>query len=437
MRGQRGYILAILLLSVIVIVLLVALILPRRLIPGQPTPGQTATSQPAPGQTATGQPTTGTNEYPANIDYEGIFTYGNYNPAALANPNIGGIDISMNWSQVEPQQGQFNWAPADKVMSDWSAHGKKFTLIIRYVRETGGQISCNSPQQFLPQWEASRIKTVCDNGTGILIPDYFDPTFEADLKAYVQAIANHIAQSPYKNNLVYVRTAVGVGGEGFPFFRQSSGVRTVMSQLQSYGYSLSAWAAWQKAMMTAFKQAFSYTTVIYPLNAIGTDPSTGQPVYLENAKWAAAQGLGLGQQGLTPTTNYAIFQQLRAQYPKMYIQLQTARPGEDVAGCVQVAEKSGVQFVEWYTSDILNSSNQAAFAQWQQYVNNKFGTMSAQTSTGVTSKHTSVPSLTFAATPLTLLAALFLLVCLRHLDNSSDHANPSSDGNTAPIKRQM
>jgi hypothetical protein len=405
MKGQRPYILAILLLSVIVIVLLLALFLPRQPSTGQP--GQTATSQP--GQTATSQPPAGTRPYPANIDYEGINSYGNYTTAALNNPNIGAVDISMNWSQVEPQQGQFNWAPADKVMADWSAHGKMFTLIIRYVKELENPVSCNSPQQLLPQWETQRIKTICDSSSGLLIPDYFDPTFKSDLKAYVQAIANHIAQSPYKKNLLYVRAAVGIGGEGFPFFRRP-GAQTVLSQLEGYGYSPAAWAAWQKELMLAYKQAFSYTTVIYPVNAIGIDSSTGQPVQTENSEWAAAQGMGIGQQGLKPTTNYSFFQQLREQHPKMYIQFQTgySNGNADVPGDVQSAEKNGAQFVEWFTADILKPSNQSAFAQLQQYVNNKYGYLPAQASTSVAPTRVSMPSLAFTSIPLTLPTAFFL-----------------------------
>jgi hypothetical protein len=318
----------------------------------------------------------GTSYYPANIDYEGIVNYGNYNPAALADPNIGAVDISMNWSQVEPQQGHFNWGPADRVMAAWSAKGKKFTLIIRYIKEGENKISCNSTQQFLPQWEITRIKTFCDSDLGILIPDYFGPRFKADLKAYVQAIANHIAHSPYKKNLLYVRAAVGMGGEGFPYFRKGDYLTVDKPLLARLGYTPTAWAAWQREMMSAYRQEFSYTTIIYPLNGLDTDPATGLPVQVENAWWAAAQGMGVGQQGLASTTNYPLFQQLRAKYPKMYIQFQTIWSVGNTAGIlgdVQAAKKNGADFIEWYTSDAVNSANQSIFAQWQQYATSTFG----------------------------------------------------------------
>jgi hypothetical protein len=45
------------------------------------------------------------NQFPANIDYEGINSYGNYNPAALSNPNVGAVDISMNWGSNRAPAG--------------------------------------------------------------------------------------------------------------------------------------------------------------------------------------------------------------------------------------------------------------------------------------------------------------------------------------------
>ncbi len=312
---------------------------------------------------------------PANIDYEGIVNYGNYNPEALANPNVGAVDISMNWSQVEPQQGIFNFAPADKVMADWSNAGKKFTLIIRYIKENENHISCSSNQQFLPSWEIARIKSFCDSDQGILMPDYFDPIFKADLKAYVQAIATHIAQSPYKNNLLYVRAAVGMGGEGFPYFRKGDYQTVDVPQLQSFGYTPTVWAAWQKELLTFYKQAFSYATVIYPLNGQDIDPATGLNVVVENAQWAASQGIGLGQQGLQPKSNFPFLQQFRAKYPNLYIQFQTiwsVGNTQGIVGDIQAADKNGAQFIEWYTTDIVNPANQSSFAQWQQTVSNTY-----------------------------------------------------------------
>lgn len=311
----------------------------------------------------------------ANVDYEGFTSYGIYNPAALNNANIGAVDINMNWAQIEPQQGIFNFAPADREAAAWAAKGKSFNLIVRYINEGSPSTDC-SRAQLLPAWESSRIPHFCDADQGTLIPDYFNQTFKQDLKSYVNAIADHFAKSPDQNHLLYVRIGVGEGGEGFPYMANGD-YAVDRQQLISYGYSPSAWAMWQEEMMTYYQAAFSYATVIYPLNGLDTDPRVGKSVQVEVAAWAASRGMGLGQQGLEPGSDSFIFQSLRTQYPRMYIQYQTIAAigggAPEVQQDIQAANKNGACFIEWYTQDAINPAYQAIFAQWQQMVDSNYG----------------------------------------------------------------
>lgn len=325
-----------------------------------------------------------TNVYPANIDFEPISSYGTYNPAVLADPNIGAVDINMNWFSVEPQQGIFNFAPADTEAAAWARQGKKFTLIVRYINEAGDQhLDCNG-EQFLPSWEISRVQNFCDTDKGTIIPDYFDPTFKADLKAYVQAIADHFAQSPYRDSLAYVRVGVGLAGEGFylmPCEEAPCDFATDKAQLVSWGYSPVAWKNWQEELMSYYQMAFSYATVIYPIVQLDTDPTTGLPVQMEVAYWAAANAMGVGEQGLVPSYpyNYAqiktILASIQLRYPNTYIQFQTdgpvTSPG-DVQGDIQTANQFGARSIEWFSNDAVNPSYQSPFQQWQQMVNHKY-----------------------------------------------------------------
>jgi hypothetical protein len=155
--------------------------------------------------------------YPANIEYDPS-GYGTYNQGALTNPNIGAVDINLNWSTVEPEQGTFNFVEADSEVAAWVSHGKKVTLELRFQHEadedtTGA--SCTS-DGWIPAWEVARIPTFCDTDAqgGLLIPDYFSQTFQSDWQAYVQAVANHFAQ--YSTSVIYVRIALGLGCGRFP-----------------------------------------------------------------------------------------------------------------------------------------------------------------------------------------------------------------------------
>ena len=310
-------------------------------------------------------------QYPANIDFEPMDSYGTYNPAALTNPNVGAVDINMNWVNVEPQEGVFNWQPVDNEVAAWAEQGKKFVLIIRYIKEGGSEEDCNSPQ-WMPDWEIARIQSFCDMSA--IIPNYFDPTFKADLKAFIQAIAQHFEQSSYKDHLLYVRIGLGVGGEGFPLLA-SGNYQAAKDELTAYGYTPQDWAAWQREMLSFFKSVLPHTVIIYPVNGQDTDPTTDQPVQVENAYWAAANGFGVGQQGLRPGTTFPLFQTLRAKYPALYIQYQTislAGSYKHVQADIEAADRNGAQFVEWYTRDIVNPAYQPLFAQWQQTVSARF-----------------------------------------------------------------
>ncbi len=325
--------------------------------------------------------------YPANIDFE-PGGYGTYNPAALASSNIGAVDVNMNWFAVEPQQGVFNWGLADNEVAAWAQQRKKFTLIVRYANESGltAGTAC-SAFQFLPSWEIPRIQHFCDTDRRTIIPDYFDPTFQADLKTYVKAIANHFANNPYRNSLEYVRVGVGLAGEGFPLMPCYGGGCSIadyqadQNQLVSWGYSPQHWETWQESMLSYFKSVFSYTTVIYPIVQLDTNPATGNPVQMDVAYWAAAQGMGVGAQGLVPIPNYpyarlnVIIPYILSHYPNTYIQFQTVAAvssATDIQGDINTANGYGARSIEWYSQDAINPSCQQYFQRWQQTVDSKF-----------------------------------------------------------------
>lgn len=398
--------------------------------------------------------------YPANIEYD-PGGYGKYNQAALINPNIGAVDINMNWYQVEPQQGVFNFDPADQELAAWAAQGKKVTLELRFQHEASfsSQTTGCTNNGWLPDWEVTRIPTFCDTDMGLIMPDYFDPTFKADWKTYVQAVATHYANSSYKNAIIYVRTAIGLGAEAILVMGCPASSCDIMTDKQHYvswGYTPQTWEAWQEEMMGFYKNAFPYTTVIYPIIKQDVNPTTGNPVQVDVAYWAASQGIGVGQQGLMPNypTDYAnikeILTTIRSRYPSTYIQFQTWQdmntsatqlPGCDATcvlqGDISTANQLGAQSIEWYSDDDINPAFQPYFTQWQQTVNSKFGGGSnTPAPTNVTPVPTGTPPLTVSPSPTQPSSALFLIVCLHGLGNCGDNANPSSGGNTAPLHTQ-
>lgn len=341
--------------------------------------------------------------FPANIEFD-PGSYGTYNQAALSNPSIGAVDINLNWYDVEPQPGVFNFAPADQEVAAWVNQGKKVTLELRFQHEAADVpgASCSS-DGWLPTWVVTSVSVLCEQvgAIGLVVPDYFDPAFQADWHQYVAAVATHFANGPYRDDVTYARVALGLGAESFPLLPcyspyvqhcSASAYRTALHVLQSWGFTASAWLKWQESQLSYYKNELSFTTVIYPVSQmlyplrarLNIDPKTGNPIQMDVAYWAAAHGIGIGQEGLDGryTSDYAKFNEIAAyvhrRFPKAYIQFQTvAAIGAGTSTCsatclvekdVRAAELYHAHSIEWYTTDDSNPSLQPAFTQWEAFV---------------------------------------------------------------------
>jgi hypothetical protein len=386
-------------LATVSVLMCVATPIAHATVPIRPTPAAKSASDA--GAPSTVVPHKGT--YPANIEFD-PGGYGTYNQAALTDPTIGAVDINLNWYQVEPQSGAFNFAPADQEVAAWAADGKKVTLELRFQHEANVPGICTS-DGWLPPWVAASIPTLCEksNGNGLVVPDYLSQTFQSDWRKYVATVAGHFANGPYKADVTYVRVALGLGAESFPLEPcynpaaqgcSEAAYEANVQKLQAWGYTASSWLRWQEGLLAYYKGTFTYTTVIYPINQmlsptsnrLNINPATGHPIEMDVAYWAAARGIGLGQEGLDGpyAKDYAKFNEISAyvwrHYPDTYLQFQTvsevSNKGTSTcsAAClfqedVRAAEHYHARSIEWYAADDANPAFQPFLDQWQKYVN--------------------------------------------------------------------
>lgn len=389
MKRRRAIFLGLIAVAILILALLFVVFAFQRSqqpVQNQKTPGATATIS---------------GSYPANVEFDnpGTYPYGGYNPASLSNSNVGGVVINFSWGAVEPQQGVFNFAPADNEIAAWVHAGKKVVFQVRFLKQ-GGVASvpnCGAANQGddLPVWEVNRIPHLCQSFRGMIIPNYFSPTFQADAKAFVSAVAQHYSNSPYRSSIVYVRVATGTGGEqnllqGCRSPSCRSEYQADVQQLMSWGYSPAALITYDENMLSFDKSVFNYTTVMYALGGpipqvgkLNINPETGNPVWMDVAEWAAANGMGVGQMGLNPSPSYAsggglstIISNILAKYPNTYIHFQTVdrvTSAADVQADITTATNLHARTIEWYEQDINNPSYQSLLQQWQQTVNSKFG----------------------------------------------------------------
>jgi hypothetical protein len=322
----------------------------------------------------------------ANIDFadEG---YGRYDPSALTDPWIQGVVIQMSWRWAETSPGVYDWAPLDKEATAWSHAGKHVVLAVEFSNDTGG--GCSSAHTELPAWEIARIPTYCDSDMNVLIPDWFNPTFQSDAKAFIAALGEHVQAQPYYHAISYVRIGVGMGGTGFPVMPNGGGGAVGHSQEdystdmtwieRHWGYTPQRWEAFQETMLAGYSADFpAPVPVIYPVVQQGIDPATGNPVELDVAEWGAPRHIGIGNENMNPGGfgsghGYADFNTIAAwmhqHYPGNYIQVQSTNnmDASQVAQSVSTAERYGVDSIEWYQDEAVNGNFKTAMDGYQTW----------------------------------------------------------------------
>jgi hypothetical protein len=334
--------------------------------------------------------------YPANVDYA-AGGYGAYNSKVLSEPWVQGVDINIDWSTVQPKESlkSINWGPLNKTALKWAKAGKHIIIVVRFANETNGVkgATCQKPYtgQILPGWEATRVPTFCDKDMNTLIPDYFNPTFQSDWLAFVDALGSHLANASYKSSISYVRLGVGLGGESFLLMPNGTGgqkdeAADKRAITAAWHYTPQKWQNWQKAMLTAYRAAIpARIPVIYAIAV--QDTYEGHPIDYNVALWAMQHGgFGIGQECLGPTgfgsgDGYADFNNidndLITKYPATYLQFQgcgqVTRASEE-RSIISLAEKYHARSYEWYESTLVppgppSSSDMTAYQTW---VNHEF-----------------------------------------------------------------
>jgi hypothetical protein len=348
---------------------------------------------------------TSTVQFPANVDFASG-AYGAYNPAALTDSWVQGVDINVNWSSVETAPGVYDWNPLDTEANAWAGQGKHIVLVVRAANETGGGCQAGSAQ-YLPGWEITALQnavgpdgTYCDTDLDSLVPDWFSSTFQSDFQAFVSALGAHVSAQSYYSSISYVRIGVGLGGEGWYLMPNGTGSGCSTSPPttpcqedfstdktwieDNWGYTAQGWENFQETMLAAYDAAFpAPVQVIYAIAAYDTLPD-GTPVEEAVAEWGTNYGgIGIGAECLAPggLGSYADFGTIdtwvRDNHPNAYIQFQTCgqtATTADEQSIIDAAEGYGAKSIEWYEDTIVSPPSASDMTAYQTWVNKTFDT---------------------------------------------------------------
>ncbi len=355
--------------------------------------------------------------------------YGQYNLGALANPDAGILVVQLDWSDIEPAAGKFDFTKADREVQSAISHGKRVALLLRFqagLSLSGTSNSCGwnyGHAQLLPRWVGEALgatDSFCSHGTALTIPKYWGAPFLALWRSCVDAVAAHFA--PYAADIAYVRAPVGLGDEAKAITGpNSTPTKKDLNQLLSWGYNPQLWEAWQEDMLSYYRKAFSYSPwVLYTINHQDindkcTDPVPVIPTFLPRAiscsgrsvevdvgEWAVDNGFGLAQNSLDsswiwrnpnkddpPAGNVnTIFAYAMRHTPHPLIELQTFEAQSywckldvpsGIPPChpnsqaflnteqdISYARSHGVDTIEWYEDDLANPKLEPVIDLWRQ-----------------------------------------------------------------------
>lgn len=147
----------------------------------------------------------------------------NINPPQV--PVVGGYR-RFNWSQLEPQNGTPDWSTLDSWIQGEQVDGKKVGIGFSIFNEYRGQGTDRGIQ--VPAWlwqlhsDVRFLNNTYRPGEGWYIPNYLSTNLREHYGAFVQRLAQHIANdtlpngTPIRDRVAWISAGIGLSGETQP-----------------------------------------------------------------------------------------------------------------------------------------------------------------------------------------------------------------------------
>jgi hypothetical protein len=284
--------------------------------------------------------------------FQGVYEFAGKNSSSDANdPNLAGVDLVYYWSQIEPQEGVYEWNVIQSDMAPWVATGKKVILRV----STSGAADWDPPYSgdATPGWVYARgARSVHDNGAKL--PVYWDTAYLSAYQSFVTQFAAHFDGNPA---VAFIQPGIGGGGETLP---EQNASPAAVSAWTAVGYKDARWKRTVERIAKYFN-AFR-TTPVYPL--VDRTFFDGSGRYFDGVmKWfRSVPNWGLQDDGLTQS------QTLGPDWSGRPLALEqlvaTSDSGDslsaDINNAVTVLHAS---YLLIYRSDIIDPANAAALAQ--------------------------------------------------------------------------
>ncbi len=285
------------------------------------------------------------------------------NRAVINNPYIIGALFQVVWSEVEKQDGQYDWTELDGWTKPWLDAGKK--VAIRIMWSTSGYWPKPYYKTPTPQWVWHKGAVFAfHKESGTEIPLIWDPVYREYAERFLTEFAARYDGTP---NLLFVD--VTPGAETNPYRFGTISQRTPEFQAEftkikaSDGrtYTEELWIGTVKGWIDTAHRIFQKTPLLVTLNVggLGTEDHS-----VEIGDYCAAKGLYVGQNGLsgqsflrTDSGRSAAFVRW-AKQTKLFFEMAQKSGGNTgtLMEVMRAAERIGADYVNVYPEDVLRGT---------------------------------------------------------------------------------
>jgi hypothetical protein len=171
----------------------------------------------------------------------------------LVDPQALGINVLLNWSDLEPEEGVYDWSALDQALSDAEAHGKR---VAPRVYTNASEFGYATPDWVFDAGAASYFP---DDGAEVWQPVPTDPVFREKFGAFLSALGDRYDGHPA---IEFFQTNAGMGtfGEmvwGVPDDNRPDGW-SARVQIETSNYWIDRW-----------REAFPDTPLVLMENYVG------------------------------------------------------------------------------------------------------------------------------------------------------------------------
>jgi hypothetical protein len=283
--------------------------------------------------------------------------------AATTNPHIVGALHTIYWSNVEPREGQFDWADIDQRLARWTMAGKEVAL--RIMWSSSGNWPEPAAKRPTPQWVLDHgAVTVHSNSSNTDIPLIWDPVYRKYALRFLQEVSRKFDGNPH---VLFLDVTPGAETNPYRFRRinvqepefKQRFAQAAASDGRKYSHEL-----WLETVTQAVADAartFSKTKLLVTLNVGSLDgPSQMQAI----GDFCVSRGCYVGQNGLRGN-NYAKDGPRASPFlawgekTRLYFEMLDATSAGTTGPLMDVmkrAESIGCDYLGVYSADVLKGT---------------------------------------------------------------------------------